>query len=237
MSAASRNGEPRLDGEVAWARERMLALVRQRISDPRIVEAMAAVPRERFVPEALRRSAYNDSALPIGEGQTVSQPLMVALMLDALMLRAGDRVLEVGTGSGYVAALLARLASDVVTVERIAPLLERAKATLASLGCQNVRAYLAGDVLGWPEGAPYDAILVSAGAPHVPRALLDQLADGGRLVVPIGTLREQELVRARKTTHGVDLARLGPCAFVPLIGDDAWRSDDARDVSSRLNLR
>lgn len=233
----SHNGEGGLGGEVSWARERMLDLVRQRVSDERVVAAMARVPRERFVPQNLRRSAYNDSALPIGEGQTISQPLMVAIMLDALQLRAEDCVLEVGTGSGYVAALLSHLAREVVTVERIAPLLERARETLAALGYTNVRAYLAGDSLGWPDAAPYDAILVSAGAPHVPRVLLDQLADGGRLVLPVGTLRDQQLVRARKTAHGVDLTRLGECAFVPLIGDEAWNDDDAHGVSNRSNVR
>ncbi len=239
MSAAgaSHNGGRGLDGEVAWARERMLDLVRRRVADERVVDAMARVPRERFVPEELRRSAYNDSALPIGQGQTISQPLMVAIMLDALQVRAEDRVLEVGTGSGYVAALLSYLAREVVTVERNAPLRARARDVLAELGYTNVRAHLAVDALGWPEAAPYDAILVSAGAPHVPRTLLDQLGEGGRLVLPIGTLRDQELVRARKTPHGIDLARLGECAFVPLIGEDAWEDDASHGVSGRLNVR
>lgn len=213
------NGDARL---IAAGRQQMLALLRERITDMRVIDAMASVPREEFVPPEFRRRAYDDRALPIGEGQTISQPLMVALMVEALQLRGSDKVLEVGTGSGYAAAVLARLAREVVTVERIALLLESARATLARLRLDNVHAYLAGEHLGRAEDAPYDAILVSAGAPHVPRALLDQLADGGRLVVPIGGRWEQDLVRAHKTPHGIDITRLGPCAFVPLIGEEAW---------------
>ena len=213
------NGDAR---RIAAGRQQMLALLRERIDDSRVIDAMASVPREEFVPPEFRSRAYDDRALPIGEGQTISQPLMVALMVEALQLRGSDKVLEVGTGSGYAAAVLARLAREVVTVERVAPLLESARATLTRLRLNNVHAYLASEHLGRAEDAPYDAILVSAGAPHVPRALVDQLADDGRLVVPIGSRWEQDLVRAHKTPHGIDLTRLGPCAFVPLIGEEAW---------------
>jgi protein-L-isoaspartate(D-aspartate) O-methyltransferase len=220
MSAAQLPDSSDLEG----ARARMMRQLAANVRDPRVLDAMASVPREAFVLAHLRAHAYDDRALPIGEGQTISQPLIVALMLEAMRLTGDEHVLEVGTGSGYVAALLSRLAHDVVTVERKAELLEAAKRAFAGLGIENVGAYEAGDTLGWPERAPYDAILVSAASPHVPRALIDQLAPGGRLVIPVGGLRSQELVRATNTSHGVELERLGPCVFVPLIGDEAWRA-------------
>ena len=218
------------------ARERMMRLLRREISDAAVLGVMASVPRERFVPHDLWSRAYDDSALPIGEGQTISQPLIVALMTQALALQPEDRVLELGTGSGYQAAVLSGLAREVVTVERRQALLERARAVLADLACENVTAHLAGDVLGRPEDAPYDAIVVTAGAPHVPRRLLDQLAEGGRLVIPVGSLRAQQMVRATKTPHGVELVRLGPCGFVPLIGNEAWSSGTESDVSERMRV-
>jgi protein-L-isoaspartate(D-aspartate) O-methyltransferase len=204
-------------------RERLLESLRRELHDERVVEAIAAVPREAFVPAALRGQAYDDRALPIGEGQTISQPLMVGLMIQALGVREDDRALEVGTGSGYAAAVLARLVREVVTVERSEPLLNAARARLDALGLESVRVYRAGVELGRPEDAPYDAILVSAGAPHVPRVLLEQLTPGGRLVIPVGSPRSQELVTAHNTAHGIELRRHGPCAFVPLIGEEAWR--------------
>jgi protein-L-isoaspartate(D-aspartate) O-methyltransferase len=227
VTAEGSAAAPAADG-FAGPRQRMIRLLRENISDQRVVDAMAAVPRERFVPADLRSSAYEDRPLPIGEGQTISQPLIVAMMIEALLLRREDRVLEVGTGSGYQAAVLSHLAREVVTVERIDALLQRAIVVLGETGCANVHAYLATDVLGRVDDAPYDAIIVAAGAPHVPRALVDQLADGGRLVLPVGSLRAQELVRVTKTPHGVQLARLGPCAFVPLISRDAWREGEER---------
>ena len=211
-----------LHDEFAEARQRMLRLLRTMVRDERVIEAMAAVPRELFVPVDLRESAYDDRPLPIGGGQTISQPLIVAMMVEALDVRADESVLDVGTGSGYQAAVLSRIAQRVVTVERIESLLRHAASVLDATGCHNVETHLAGDELGWPEGAPYDAIVVGAGAPHVPRQLVEQLAPGGRLVLPVGSMRAQELVRVTKTAHGVDLERLGPCAFVPLIAREAW---------------
>ncbi len=204
------------------ARVRMLALLRSRVRSERVITAMAAVPRERFVPDDLRARAYDDSPLPIGDGQTISQPLIVALMLDVLELQPHERLLDVGTGSGYQAAIASLLVREVITVERLPHLLERAKDVLATLGYANVHTCAAGDLLGAADRAPYDAMIVGACAPHLPRALIDQLANGGRLIMPVGDLRRQELVCATKTDCGVAVARHGPCGFVPLIGRDAW---------------
>lgn len=209
--------------QLQFQRARLLDSLRRELRDERVVGAIAAVPREAFVPGELRGQAYDDRALPIGEGQTISQPLMVGLMIQALDPQPNDRALEVGTGSGYAAAVLSKLVRQVVTVERNRLLLEGARARLDELGIKNVGVYVAGEELGRREDAPYDAILVSAGAPHVPRPLLEQLGVGGRLVIPVGSPRSQELVTARNTAHGIELRRHGPCAFVPLIGEEAWR--------------
>lgn len=209
--------------QLQFQRTRLLESLRRELHDERVVEAIGAVPREAFVPAELRGQAYDDRALPIGEGQTISQPLMVGLMIRALHARPHDRALEVGTGSGYAAAVLSRLVREVVTVERSEVLLTSARRVLGALGFTNVRAYPAGLELGRTEDAPYDAILVSAGAPHVPHVLLDQLAPDGRLVIPVGNPRSQELVTAHNTAHGIELRRHGPCAFVPLIGAEAWQ--------------
>ena len=180
--------------------------------------AVGETPRHLFVPEALLGRAYEDVALPIGQGQTISRPLTHARYLVALELRGRERVLEVGTGSGYQAALLSQLAAQVFTVERLAPLATRARDALAMAGVRNVTV-LAGDgTLGWRPYAPYDAILVAAAGPHVPPPLLEQLADGGRLLAPIGTEQVQAIVRI--TRRGADLVeeQLAPASFVPLIG-------------------
>ena len=209
------------------AREQLLAELRLDVRDPRVLAAMARVPRERFLPEDLRPYAYENRPLPIGHGQTISQPLIVAMMTEALHLTGEETVLEVGTGSGYQAAILAELAGEVVSVERIAELAEGARAVLAELGYHNVRVHVASDTLGRPDDAPYEGIIVTAGAPAVPHSLLDQLAPGGRLVIPVGARDVQELVLVAKTPHGLTSRRLGPCRFVPLLGGGAWTTEEA----------
>ncbi|HZP55952.1 MAG TPA: protein-L-isoaspartate(D-aspartate) O-methyltransferase [Dehalococcoidia bacterium] len=220
------------------ARARLVDDLRREVHDERVLAAIGDVRREDFVPDDLRRFAYEDRALPIGEGQTISQPLIVALMTEAIEPQPGDRVLELGTGSGYQAAVLSRLVREVITVERVEALLERARVALSRAGCDNVRAFEAGETLGRPEDAPYDAIIVTAAAPHVPQALLAQLAPGGRMVLPVGDRRAQELVRVRKDARGgIVLERLGACAFVPLIGAEAFAAGDPAEASRRFKVR
>ena len=208
--------------QLARARDSLVAGLAAEVRDPRVIEAIARVPREAFVPEPFHHSAYENMPLPIGYGQTISQPLIVALMTQALLLKGTEKVLEVGTGSGYQTAILAELADHVVSVERIPPLAERARQVLQDLGYTNVEVHAGGDGLGRPAGAPYDAIIVTAAAPEVPRELLDQLAPGGRLVIPVGGRDLQELVRIVKTPEGALRHNLGPCRFVPLLGKGAW---------------
>ena len=208
------------------ARDNLISKLSAEISDGRTLDAIAAVPRERFVPSASRAAAYEDVALGIGFGQSISQPTIVAIMIEELELRRFDRVLEIGAGSGYQAAILGQLAREVIAVERIPELTASARATLRELGYGNIRVEQAGDALGWPDDAPYDAIIVAASAPRLPRILLDQLAPGGRLIVPVGSRREQNLVKATKSPHGVVTRSLAACRFVPLIGQDAWRETE-----------
>lgn len=198
--------------------------------DDRVIDAMAAVPREEFVPPELADQACDDRALPVGSGQTISQPFMVAIMTSAAAVRPTDRVLEVGTGTGYQAAILARLARTVVTVERIPALAVSATERLRRLGFMNIEVHLALEKhLGWPDCAPYDVIVVAAGSPGVPMELVGQLAVGGRLVIPVGDDSRQNLVLVRKAADGSwTPTGLGPCAFVPLIGPGAWDEDRAR---------
>ncbi len=194
------------------------------VRDPRVLEAMRTVPREAFVAERFAELAYDDSPLPIGEEQTISQPYVVALMGEALEIRPEDKVLEIGSGSGYAAAVLSRLAREVYAVERHESLARDAEERLARLGYANVRILQGDGTLGWPEHAPYDAIVVAAGGPEVPPALLAQLAEGGRLVIPIGRdPRDQDLVRVRRRAEGGDVREvLGSVRFVPLIGAQGW---------------
>ena len=194
--------------------------------DERVLDAIANTPRERFVAEHLRPYAYEDTALPTEAGQTISQPTIVAMMTAALALEGDERVLDVGTGSGYQAAILARLCREVVSVEVVESLRRSAADRLQTLGIQNVTVLPAGDVLGAPERAPFDAILVAAAAPSIPEALLAQLAPGGRLVIPVGTRDIQELVRVTLTEDGQRTEEpLGACRFVPLVGPGGFESE------------
>lgn len=209
-------------------KRRLIEHLRRDVSDVRVLEAMSRVPRELFLPDDSRHLAYEDIPLPIGQDQTISQPLIVAMMVAALAVKSTDKVLEVGTGSGYQASVLSLLAREVVTTERLPDLAGAARERLASLGCDNVVVRPAGDVLGCPEEAPFNAIVVAAAAPRLPMVLLDQLADGGRMVIPVGSLHQQELNRVEKNRDGFSVKSLGPCRFVPLIGPGAWGEDDTR---------
>ena len=199
-----------------------MAELADEVKDKRVLDAIRRVPREEFVDRDVRHAAYENRPLPIGHGQTISQPLIVALMAQALLLTSDEKVLEVGTGSGYQAAVLSLLARQVVSVERVAPLAQAAAERLERLGYRNVEVHVVEEVLGWPDGAPYDGIVVAAAAPEVPLALLNQLAAGGRLVIPVGARNIQELVRIVKTPAGAQRHNLGPCRFVPLLGSSAW---------------
>jgi protein-L-isoaspartate(D-aspartate) O-methyltransferase len=193
------------------------------IRDPRVLAVMGRVPRHEFMPEALRTQAYGDHAMPIGEGQTISQPYMVALMTELLALTGNERVLEIGTGSGYQAAVLAELCQKVFTVERVKTLADKARATLDRLGYTNVAMKVFDGTYGWKEMAPFDAIIVTAAAPKVPDALLEQLKEGGRLVIPVGERYSQVLLRVAKSASGVTTTTSVPCMFVPLIGNHGWK--------------
>lgn len=204
------------------ARETLLKYLDHEIADKRVVEAMRRVPREAFVSPEQYHVAYDDRPLGIGFGQTISQPFIVALMVQALELKGREQVLELGTGSGYEAAILAELAQKVVTVECIPELAESAKQVLDKLGYSSIEVHVAGKILGWPEGAPYDAIIVSAGAPTLAEVLLEQLAWGGRLVIPVGSRWQQDLLRVTRLRKGNRIENLGGCYFVPLVGEGAW---------------
>ncbi len=208
--------------DLEWARENLLKYLDHEIVDKRVVEAMKHVPREAFVSPELYHVAYDDRPLSIGFGQTISQPFIVALMVQALELKGNEKVLELGTGSGYEAAILAELAQKVITVECIPELAKSAKQVLDKLGYSNIEVHVAGKTLGWPEGAPYNAIIVSAGAPSLPKVLLEQLTWDGRLVIPVGSRWQQELLKVTKLRKGNRIENLGGCYFVPLIGEGAW---------------
>ena len=210
------------------ARERLVRrLQRGGIADERVLAAIGAVPRELFVPEELRSRAYLDGALPIGHGATISQPTMVARICEELRLTEGERVLDVGTGSGYQAAVLAELGADVVGIERIAALAEQARAALLAAGYPGVAVHVGDGTLGLPEHAPFDAIAVAAAAPRPPAALLAQLAPGGRLVVPVGSRRDQRLEVIVLTDGGAEVVRSVPCRFVPLVGAEGFAEPDS----------
>lgn len=206
------------------------AMVREQIEqrgvrDPRVLAAMRRVPRHRFVPPEAQHHAYRDGPLPIGGGQTISQPYIVALMTSLLRLDGRQRVLEIGTGSGYQAAILGELAEEVHSVERLPELAQRAAALLAELGYTNIHAHPGDGSLGWPEAAPYNGILVAAAAPRVPDALLEQLAPGGRLVIPVGGRSGQDLQLWQRAPGGLEMHTELPVAFVPLRGQAGWPDD------------
>ncbi|HLF71730.1 MAG TPA: protein-L-isoaspartate(D-aspartate) O-methyltransferase [Dehalococcoidia bacterium] len=214
----------------AAAREALVHSLMNQIHDERVLSAISVVPRERFVAPEQQELAYADLPLPIGFDQTISQPRMIAIMLEELHLQGDERVLEIGAGSGYQTALLAQLAREVIGVELIPELAERAANVLRELGYENARIELAGEELGRPEDAPYDAIVVAAAAPRIPQSLIDQLAPGGRLVIPVGGREGQDLLVAEAREEGVTVTRKGGCGFVPLVGRDAYpaRSWDAQ---------
>jgi protein-L-isoaspartate(D-aspartate) O-methyltransferase len=206
-------------------RQRMVSdqLRRRDIVDPHVLAAFGTVERERFVPGELGVHAYDDAPLPIGAGQTISQPYVVAMTVQALQLKGHERVLEIGTGSGYAAAILGSLVREVETVERIEELATAAAERLAQMGYVNVHVHHGDGTLGWPAAAPYEAIAVAAGAPRPPRSLLDQLAIGGRLVLPHGDVDHQQLVRiTRRDAERFDQEELGDVRFVPLLGAEGW---------------
>ena len=208
----------------AEQRRRLIEHLRaEGIRDERVLAAMARVPREAFIAPEHWETAYENGPLPIGEHQTISQPFVVALMTEALGLQGGERVLEVGTGSGYHTAILAELAGYVVSVERHRALYEQAGRVLSSLGYANVELHVADGTLGWVRGAPYDRAIVAAAGPDVPVALVDQLALGGRLVIPVGDASHQRLVLLTRHQDGVERRDLGPVRFVPLIGEAGWQ--------------
>ena len=207
------------------AREKMIRgqLISRGINDQQVLDAMGKIPRDWFVEEALTGEAYNDHPLLIGHKQTISQPYMVALMTEALALTGSEKVLEIGTGSGYQTAILAQLSQKVYTVERIRVLMVKARTILAELECNNVLFKAYDGTLGWQEFAPYDAIMVTAGAPKIPAPLLDQLAEGGKLVIPIGDRTSQELKRITNENGKYLQENLGGCRFVNLIGLHGWK--------------
>ena len=217
------------DSQVAARLAMVETQIRKRgVSSARVLEAMARVPRHEFVPEKHREYAYADKPLPIGEGQTISQPFMVAAMTEALELQGFERVLEVGTGSGYQAAVLSLLAREVITVESNTPLALAAQERLTHLGYANVHVHNGDGSAGFPDAAPYDAILVTAGAPSIPQIFVGQLRDGGRIVIPVGDTENQKLMQAQLENGNLISRTLFDCRFVPLLGRFGWRDSDRK---------
>jgi len=213
------------DSFVTQRQQLIASLSHAGISDANVLQAIASIPREQFISESLRGLAYADRALPLSLGQTISQPLMVALMTQALRLTGQERVLEIGTGSGYQAAILSRLAASVYTIERHEELTIPVANRFALLGISNVTLLVGDGSLGWPQEAPYDRILVTAGAPVIPYPLLHQLISNGILVIPVGKADWQELQVVQKGTDTIHIQSLGRCIFVPLVGEKGWRMD------------
>lgn len=212
-----------VENEMRGARRRLVeTLQEQGIRDLTVLHAIDQVPRHLFVPTGVRHRAYEDSALPIGNGQTISQPSIHARYLELLKLTGNEKVLEIGTGSGYQTALLAKLSSQVFSIERIAPLLDNAREAIKALGISNVSFLLGDGTLGWRQYGPYDAILVGAAAPDVPQTYKEQLNEGGKLLIPIGNMEEQVLFLATKRGDTMDMQEIAPVRFVPLLGKYAW---------------
>lgn len=200
-------------------------LIPRGIKDRRVLDAMRKIPRHLFMDESMWYKAYDDAALPVGEGQTISQPYMVAAMTELLELKGVENVLEVGTGSGYQAALLAELAREVYTIERIQSLSDRARKVLRNLGYENIHLKVGDGTLGWPEAAPFDRILITAGAPEIPEPLIEQLSEGGIILAPVGDRFSQQLVRVTKQKGELSKEYHIPCVFVPLVGKYAWKKE------------
>jgi protein-L-isoaspartate(D-aspartate) O-methyltransferase len=223
------------------SRDRMvdIQIAGRGVRDRYVLDAMRRVPREAFIEEGLQEFAYEDAPLPIGAGQTISQPYIVALMIEAAEVRPGDKVLEVGAGSGYAAAVLAQIADRVYAIERLAELGEAARERVRALGYHNIELRVADGTRGWPEAAPFDAILVAAGGPEVPAALKAQLVVGGRLVIPVGSApRMQTLVKlTRRGETDFEEEDLGAVAFVPLIGEQGWVEDGRRAATNHMAAR
>ena len=207
-------------------RAKLIKHLSAEIKDRRVLAAMSHIPRERFVPPESQYAAYEDNPLPIGYDQTISQPLIIGIMTEALELKGKEKVLELGTGSGYQTAILAELARLVISIERIPELLESARKVLETLGYTNIQLHLAEESLGWQYEAPYDAIMVTAGAPRVPSDLLAQLATGGRMVIPVGSRYLQELYKVTRLKDKNKIENLGGCRFVPLISKGAWEEEE-----------
>jgi len=210
------------------ARKRMVKnqLAPRSIKDERVLQVMGKIPRHLFIEEALAGEAYNDHPVPIGEKQTISQPYIVALMTEALELEGNENTLEIGTGSGYQTAILAELSSKVYTIERIKSLLVKARKILAQLGYKNILFNAFDGTMGWSEYAPFDAIMVTAGAPSPPKALIDQLADNGRMIIPVGDRYSQELIKIVRKGKSLEQKSLGGCRFVNLIGIHGWHDEE-----------
>ena len=221
-----------MDFEIA--RARLVDSLAQEITDKRVLAVMAQMPRHVFVPPELQAYAYEDRPLPIGNDQTISQPFIVALMTQNLDLTGTEKVLELGTGSGYQTAILAQLAQHVVSTERIPALAEKARKTLEILGYGNIEVHVAEKTLGWKSNAPYNAIIATAGAPSVPTELVAQLAIGGRMVIPVGSRYNQELMKVTRLKAGNKVEHLGACRFVSLIGKGAWEEENHLRESPNL---
>jgi protein-L-isoaspartate(D-aspartate) O-methyltransferase len=218
-----------VDAEFRGARERLVETLRGKgIRDLSVLRAIEMTPRHAFVPTGLRHRAYEDSPLPIGSGQTISQPWVHARYLELLELTGKERVLEIGTGSGYQTVLLSHLVAQVFSIERVAALLNQAREAIQKAGARNVNLLLGDGSVGWREYAPYDAILVSAGAPSIPQPLIEQLAEGGRLLIPVGDRDEQRLIVAERKGGTIQQREVAPVRFVPLLGSHGWSADEGR---------